>query len=62
MREISLVRFWRGAGLRVTARPTLQAPFSPAPPPSACGVSEAAASACHDTMLGAKAPVYSLAA
>ena len=24
--------------------------------PGACGVSEAAASACHDTMLGAKAP------
>ena len=30
--------------------------FSPAPPPRRCGVSEAAASACHDTMLGAKAP------
>jgi hypothetical protein len=32
-------------------------PFSPPRRrPGACGVSEAAASACHDTMLGAKAP------
>jgi hypothetical protein len=33
-----------------------QSPFSPPRHRVACGVSEAAASACHDTMLGAKAP------
>jgi hypothetical protein len=41
-----LVRIWRGAGLRVTARPTLQAPFLPPRRRRvAYGVSEAAASA-----------------